>query len=87
MRALGWLSILLALVIVAVLVKKQLVATHQGAPSASATAASQAGIDLPKVDNAADARRLQDQVKDDVNRMMQDRASQVDHGVGDSDKP
>ena len=41
----------------------------------------------PKVDNAADARRVQDQVKDDVNRMMQERASQVDRGMGDADKP
>ncbi len=87
MRAVGFLSILLALVIVAILAKNQLAATHQTAPSASAQAASKAGVDLPKVDNAADARRVQDQVKDDVNRMMQERASQVDRGMGDADKP
>ena len=87
MRALGFLSILLALVIVAILAKNQLAATHQTASSASSQATSQAGVAQPKVDNAADARRVQDQVKDDVNRMMQERASQVDRGMGDADKP
>lgn len=87
MRVLGLLSVLLALLIGAVLVKKQLAATHQGAPSTSAAAASTAGVELPQVRSAEDARRLQDQVKDDVNRMMQDRASQVDRGLGDAEKP
>lgn len=86
MKALGLLSILLALLIVAVLAKKQMAATHQTA-GASAQAASQAGVDLPKLDNAEDARRLQDRVQDDMNRLMRDRASQVDSGVGDSNKP
>lgn len=88
MKALGLLSVLLALVIGAVLVKKQLAATHQLAPSASATAASAAGVEMPQLNSAEDARRLQEQVKDDVNRMMQDRASQVDRGVVEGgDKP
>lgn len=87
MRALGFLSILLALVIVAVVAKNQLMATRQAAPSASSQAASQAGVVPPTVGNAADARRVQDQVKDDVNRMMQDRASQVERGMGEADKP
>lgn len=87
MRAFGFFSILLALAIVAILVRSQLAATHQAAPSGATQAASQAGVELPKVDNAGDARRVQDQVKDDVNRMMQDRASQVDRGMGDAEKP
>lgn len=86
MKALGLLSLLLALLIVAVLARKQLSATHQGAPSAAASAASSAGVDLPKVDNAEDARRVQQRVQDDVNRMMQDRASDVDRGVDGADK-
>lgn len=86
MKALGLLSLLLALLIVAVLARKQLSATHQGAPSAAASAASSAGVDLPKVDNAEDARSVQQRVQDDVNRMMQDRASDVDRGVDGADK-
>jgi len=87
MKALGLLSLLLALLIVAVLARKQLSATHQGASSAAASAASSAGVDLPKVDNAEDARRIQQGVQDDVSRMMQSRASDVDRGVDGADKP
>lgn len=87
MKALGLLSLLLALLIVAVLARKQLSATHQAAPGAAASAASSAGVDLPKVDNAEDARRVQQRVQDDVSHMMQDRASDVARGVDDADKP
>lgn len=87
MRAFGFLAILLALVIVAIVAKNQLMATRQASPSAASQAASQAGVAAPTVNNAADARRVQDQVKDDVNRMMQDRASQVERGMGEADKP
>lgn len=87
MKALGLLSLLLALLIVAVLARKQLSATHQAAPGPAASAASSAGVDLPKVDNAEDARRVQQRVQDDVSRMMQDRASDVARGVDDADKP
>jgi hypothetical protein len=87
MRALGLLSILLALVIVAVLAKKQMSAAHQAA-GASAQAASQAGVEWPKLDSAQDAKRLEGQVQSDVNRMMRERASQVDSGVGEGgEKP
>lgn len=87
MRAVGFFSILLALVIVAILAKSQLAATHHTTPSGASQSASQAGVDLPKVDNTGDARRVQDQVRDDVSRMMQERASQVDRGMGDAEKP
>ncbi|MBI3383382.1 MAG: hypothetical protein HY019_15365 [Aquabacterium sp.] len=87
MKALGLLSLLLALLIVAVLTRKQLSATHQGASGVAASAASSAGIDLPKVDNADDARRVQQRVQDDMNRLTQGRASEVDRGVEGADKP
>lgn len=87
MKALGLLSLLLALLIVVVLAKKQLSVTHQATPGAAASAASSAGVDLPKVDNAEDARRAQQRVQDDVNRLMQGRASDVAQGVDGADKP
>ncbi len=87
MRTFGLLSLILALVIVGLLAKKQLNTTHQTAPIAASQAASSAGIGSPSVGRADDAPKLQDQVKDDVNKVMQDRASQVNQGLSEADKP
>ncbi|TAK90465.1 MAG: hypothetical protein EPO09_16845 [Aquabacterium sp.] len=87
MKALGLLSLLLALLIVALLARKQLSTTHQLAPSAATSAASGAGVDVPQVGNADDARRVQQRVQDDMKRLMQDRASDVERGLGGADKP
>lgn len=87
MKALGLLSLLLALLIVALLARRQLSATHPLAPSAAASAASSAGVDVPQVGNVDDARRVQPRVQDDMNRVMQDRASDVERGLSGADKP
>lgn len=87
MKALGLLSLLLALLIVALLAKKQLSSTHQLAPGSAASAASSAGVDVPQIGNADDARRVQQRVQDDMNRLMQDRASDVERSLTGADKP
>lgn len=76
MRTLSLLSLIVALLIVAVLAKKQLGVTHQAAPVASVGPNG----DMPHVDNVQQARPLQQQVQRDVNDMMQNRASQVERG-------
>ncbi|MBI5924561.1 MAG: hypothetical protein HY836_03095 [Aquabacterium sp.] len=81
MKALGLLSLLLALLIVAVLARKQLSAMHTQGPGSALSAASAAGLDVPMVDGPEGARRVQQRVQDDVSRMMQDRASQVEQGA------
>ena len=86
MKAFGFVSILVALAIVAVLARKQLSATHQVGSPAAAQAASNAGVNLPNMGSSQDVRRVQDQVQSDVNRMMQDRASQVEQGMSEFDK-
>ncbi|MFW9616268.1 hypothetical protein [Aquabacterium sp.] len=73
MRAFGLLSILIALVIVGVLAKKQL--SHvQGAADSSGVASPQ---------SASAAQSVQRQIQNEVNGLMQDRASQVDRGMAE----
>ena len=91
MKAFGLLSLLLALLIVAVLARKQLGALRApgpGSASSGAVGESAAGLEGTRVDNAEDARRVQQRVQNDVDRMMQDRASQVERGAeGSSERP
>lgn len=75
MRSLSLLSLVVVLLIVAVLVKKQLGAVHSTAPAASA--ASDAVL-VPNVSTPQQARQVPQQVKTDVNSMMQNRSGQLD---------
>ena len=86
-KALGLLSLLLALVLVLVLSRMQLGRTHALAPGSAAVAASSAGLSLPRVDNAEDARRVPQRVQNDVSRMMQDSASQLERATDNAEKP
>ena len=79
-RALGLLSLLIALLVVAWLVKHQLSAQHLAKP-AQATSAVDGVASAPGVSTPAQGRQVQQQVQDDLNRMAQERAKQIDQGV------
>ncbi len=87
MKVFGLVSLVVALVIVALLARNQLAASRQAVPLAASQAASSAGVALPDARPGDDARRLQDQVRDDLNKAMQERASQVNQGLSEVDKP
>lgn len=67
---LGALSLLVVLVIVGALAKRQLQALNQGAATRSSSAASQAGVGLPAVEQ---------QIQDDVTRALQQGADRNAH--------
>jgi competence protein ComGC len=67
---LGALSLLLVLVIVGALAKRQLQALNQGVAARSSIAASQARVELPAV---------QQQIRDDVTRALQQGADRAAH--------
>ncbi len=75
MRILSLVSLVVVLLIVAVLAKKQM-----GVPQAVAPSASAAGGELaaPVVNNPQQARQVQQQVQTDINNMMQNRAGQLE---------
>lgn len=75
MRSLSLLSLVVVLLIVAVLVKKQLGAVQAVAPAASV---SSDAVVVPNVSTPQQARQLPQQVQTDVNNMMQNRSGQLD---------
>jgi hypothetical protein len=77
-RALGLLGLLIALLMVGVLLKHQLAATHQPAAAASA---NEVGASTPDVRTPAQGRQVQQQVQDDMNRTMQEHSKQIDQSV------
>ena len=85
LRVLGLLLVLIALLIVGVLSKKQITAVH-GASGAASVAAEGGQVLTPEVNTPEQGRQLQKQIQDDLNRMSQDRSKQIDQGV-DGNKP
>jgi hypothetical protein len=79
-RALGLLGLLIALLMVGVLLKHQLAATHQPAAAAAASA-NEVGASTPDVRTPAQGRQVQQQVQDDMNRTMQEHSKQIDQSV------
>jgi sensor histidine kinase regulating citrate/malate metabolism len=79
-RALGLLSLLIALLVVGLMFKHQLNAQHvqRSVPAAS----SADGLaSAPEISTPAQARQVQQQVQDDLNRLTQERGKQIDQGV------
>ncbi len=68
----GLISLLIAMAIVG-LVAKQRLTTMAVKPAASSS-----GVSAPMVNTPAQAQQLQQQVQDDVNRMMQSRPVDID---------
>ena len=75
MRIFSLLSLVVALLIVAVLAKKQLGITKATAPAASAVSGE---ASAPVVNNPQQARQLTQQVQQDINSMMEGRGGQLD---------
>jgi outer membrane receptor protein involved in Fe transport len=75
MRSLSLLSLVVVLLIVAVLVKKQLGTVQPVAPAAPVASDTLA---VPNVSTPQQARQLPQQVQTDVNSMMQNRSGQLD---------
>ncbi|HEX7435204.1 MAG TPA: hypothetical protein VF308_00710 [Caldimonas sp.] len=67
---LGALSLLLVLVIVGALAKRQLQALNEGTATRSSSAASQARVEVPAI---------QQQIRDDVTRALQQGADRSAH--------
>ncbi|RZL01601.1 MAG: hypothetical protein EOP36_10920 [Rubrivivax sp.] len=69
----SWVSLLVVLAIVGFMAKHQLGASgrHQAASASSPSSA-------PQVDTPQQGQQLQKQVQDDVNRLMQGRASDLE---------
>ncbi len=80
MRILALVSLLIALLAVALLSRHQLAAVR--VPASDGAAASRPDpLAAQNADTADQARQVQQQVRDDVNKMMQDRAAQVEQGL------
>ena len=75
MRSLSLLSLVVVLLIVAVLVKKQLGAVQAVAPAASVGSDT---VAVPSVSTPQQARQLPQQMQTDVTSMMQNRSDQLD---------
>ena len=75
MRILSLVSLVVVLLIVAVLAKKQMGVTQAVAPAASAASGE---LTAPTVNNPQQARQVQQQVQTDINNMMQNRAGQLE---------
>lgn len=78
MRILSLMSLVLVLLIVAILAKKQLGVTQADAPAASASSGELAA---PAVNNAQQAKQVVQQIQLDTNSLMQDRARQLDQDL------
>lgn len=77
----SWVGLLAVLAIIGLLAKHQLgsKAVHPVNAASSSYAASDApNGKAPQVDTPAQAKRLQKQVQDDVNQLMQSRPADVD---------
>lgn len=83
MRSLSLLSLVVVLLVVAVLVKKQLGAVQATAPAASAASD---GVTVPPVSSPQQALQVPQQVQRDVNGLMQERSGQLDQEL-DSKRP
>lgn len=75
MRSLSLLSLVVVLLIVAVLVKKQWGAVSSTSP---ATSAASDAVIVPNVSTPQQARQVPKRVQTDVNNMMQNRSEQLD---------
>lgn len=74
----SWVGLLAVLAIIGLLAKHQL-GSRAAHPASSSYAASDApNGKAPQVDTPAQAKRLQKQVQDDVNQLMQSRPADVD---------
>ena len=78
MRIFSLLSLVVVLLIVAVVAKKQLGITQATAPAASA---ANGEVSAPVANNPQQARQLTQQVQQDVNSMMQGRGGQLDQDL------
>ena len=78
MRIFSLLSLVVVLLIVAVVAKKQLGITLATAPAASAASGE---VSAPVANNPQQARQLTQQVQQDVNSMMQGRGGQLDQDL------
>ena len=78
MRIFSLLSLVVVLLIVAVVAKKQLGITQAPAPAASAASGE---VSAPVANNPQQARQLTQQVQQDVNSMMQGRGGQLDQDL------
>lgn len=78
MRVFSLLSLVVVLLIVAVVAKKQLGVTHATAPAASAVNGE---ASVPTVNSPQQARQLTQQVQRDVNNVMQNRSGQLDQDL------
>ena len=78
MRIFSLLSLVVVLLIVAVVAKKQLGITQATAPAASAVSGE---ASLPVANNPQQARQLTQQVQKDVNSMMQSRGGQLEQDL------
>jgi hypothetical protein len=85
LRVLGLLVVLIALLIVGVLSKKQITAVHSAGNPASIAAEGGQPV-APEVNTPEQGRQLQKQIRDDLDRISQDRTKQIDQGV-DGGKP
>jgi len=74
-RLFGLLGLLVALAVVGVLAARQLKASH--GPAALSSAAS-GTVAAPDVRTPAQALQVQQQVQNDVNKLMQDRNKQLE---------
>ena len=78
MRIFSLLSLVVVLLIVAVVAKKQLGITQATAPAASAASGE---VSAPVATNPQQARQLTQQVQQDVNQLMQSRGGQLDQDL------
>jgi hypothetical protein len=78
MRVFSLLSLVVVLLIVAVVAKKQLGITQATAPAASAASGE---VSAPVANNPQQAHQLTQQVQQDVNSMMQGRGGQLDQDL------
>ena len=78
MRIFSLLSLVVVLLIVAVVAKKQLGITQATAPAASAVSGE---ASLTVANNPQQARQLTQQVQKDVNSMMQSRGGQLEQDL------
>lgn len=78
MRIFSLLSLVVVLLIVAVVAKKQLGITQATVPAASAVSGE---VSAPVANNPQQARQLTQQVQQDVNQLMQSRGGQLDQDL------
>jgi hypothetical protein len=78
MRVVGLIALLLTLVVLAVVIKNEVLLRK---PS---SIVSPQAVSVPEVAAREQALRLQQQVRDEVQRAMQERASQMDQAIGAS---